>query len=164
MLYSAKSYSYLQMYKILKREGLTFGRLSCISCGHVFIQLTRTAKASWSNAVMTNNLLAKCMVRKGKHSKLNESITRLLSAVFGNTSYDCHNWTERTQKIQERHIRTSLACYLVKPNPRMALQEDSDMKWFVDEKHFPEVQVIVDCEVYVRVCLRQSKLNVSTQL
>ena len=29
------------------------------------------------------------MVRKVKHSKLNERITRLLSAVFGNTSYNC---------------------------------------------------------------------------
>ena len=29
------------------------------------------------------------MVRKVKHSKLSERITRLLSAVFGNTSYNC---------------------------------------------------------------------------
>ena len=39
----------------------------------------------------------------------------------------------------------------------MAFKEDSDMKWFVDVKHFPGVQVIVHCEVYVRVCLRQMK-------
>ena len=39
----------------------------------------------------------------------------------------------------------------------MAFKEDSDMKWFVDEKPFAGVQVIVHCEVYVRGCLRQMK-------
>ena len=72
-----------------RREGLTFWRLSCILRVHVFIRFTGIPKASWSNAVMTKNLLVKCMVRKVKHSKLNERITRLLSAVFGNTSYNC---------------------------------------------------------------------------
>ena len=37
----------------------------------------------------------------------------------------------------------------------MAFKEDSDMKWFVDEKPFAGVQVIVHFEVYVRVYLRQ---------
>ena len=52
------------------------------------------------------------------------------------------------------YLFSLLSC---RAKPRMAFKEHSDMKWFVDERPFAGVQVIVHCEVYVRVCLRQMK-------